>query len=261
MKYYIVVSSAGDTKVVVLPANWDNGSLNVCLSRLKTDAQGEFRGGVKIFTKINQDEYRKVTGLSYLSSNYASHPNFFRGDVLPEDWREQAIAVLTSGGWIDLLGWEDDLAKLVDEQIDSAQMFDLMQAHMTGLDPVLELEAYDRWLYGEALAAQRKETEQSVSKEEQSVFTFLVDCQYKVWERHTVTVNADTYKEAKQRVINLAKNHPVSMDDGEPRLEMTFETLCETEELIEPENGKEATVQVMNYAPFNERKVLYENAK
>ena len=90
------------------------------------------------------------------------------------------------------------------------QMFDLMQAHMTGLDPVLELEAYDRWLYGEALAAQRKETEQSVSKEEQSVFTFLVDCQYKVWERHTVTVNADTYEEAKQRVINLAKNHPVS---------------------------------------------------
>ena len=141
------------------------------------------------------------------------------------------------------------------------QMFALMQAHMTGLDPVLELEAYDRWLYGEALAAQRKETEQSVSKEEQSVFTFLVDCQYKVWERHTVTVNADTYEEAKQRVINLAKNHPVSMDDGEPGLEMTFETLYETEELIEPENGKEATVQVMNYAPFSERKVLYENAK
>ena len=136
-----------------------------------------------------------------------------------------------------------------------------MQAHMTGLDPVLELEAYDRWLYGEALAAQRKETEQSVSKEEQSVFTFLVDCQYKVWERHTVTVNADTYEEAKQRVINLAKNHPVSMDDGEPGLEMTFETLYETEELIEPENGKEATVQVMYYAPFSERKVLYENAK
>lgn len=96
---------------------------------------------------------------------------------------------------------------------------------------------------------------------EQSVFTFLVDCQYKVWERHTVTVNADTYEEAKQRVINLAKNHPVSMDDGEPGLEMTFETLYETEELIEPENGKEATVQVMNYAPFSERKVLYENAK
>jgi hypothetical protein len=120
MKYYIVVSSAGDTKVVVLPANWDNGSLNVCLSRLKTDAQGEFRGGMKIFTEINQDEYRKVTGDSYLSSNYASHPNFFRGDILPEDWREQAMAVLTSGGWIDQLGWEDDLAKLVDEQIDSA---------------------------------------------------------------------------------------------------------------------------------------------
>ena len=120
MKYYIVVSSAGDTKVVVLPANWDNGSLNVCLSRLKTDAQGEFRGGMKIFTEINQDEYRKVTGDSYLSSNYASHPNFFRGDILPEDWREQAMAVLTSGGWIDQLGWEDDLAKLVAEQIDSA---------------------------------------------------------------------------------------------------------------------------------------------
>jgi hypothetical protein len=51
------------------------------------------------------------------------------------------------------------------------------------------------------------------------------------------------------------------MDDGEPGLEMTFETLYETEELIEPENGKEATVQVMNYAPFSERKVLYENAK
>lgn len=100
-----------------------------------------------------------------------------------------------------------------------------------------------------------------VSLREQSVFTFLVDCQYKVWERHTVTVNADTYEEAKQRVINLAKNHPVSMDDGEPGLEMTFETLYETEELIEPENGKEATVQVMNYAPFSERKVLYENAK
>ena len=254
MKYYIVVSSAGDTKVVVLPANWDNGSLNVCLSRLKTDAQGEFRGGMKIFTEINQDEYRKVTGDSYLSSNYASHPNFFRGDILPEDWREQAMAVLTSGGWIDQPSWWTN-------RLIQPQMFDLMQAHMTGLDPVLELEAYDRWLYGEALAAQRKETEQSVSKEEQSVFTFLVDCQYKVWERHTVTVNADTYEEAKQRVINLAKNHPVSMDDGEPGLEMTFETLYETEELIEPENGKEATVQVMNYAPFSERKVLYENAK
>ena len=68
------------------------------------------------------------------------------------------------------------------------------------------------------------------SKEEQSVFTFLVDCQYKVWERHTVTVNADTYEEAKQRVINLAKNHPVSMDDGEPGLEMTFENSLRTEE-------------------------------
>ena len=55
MKYYIVVSSAGDTKVVVLPANWDNGSLNVCLSRLKTDALGEFRGGMKIFKEIHQD--------------------------------------------------------------------------------------------------------------------------------------------------------------------------------------------------------------
>lgn len=79
MKYYIVVSSAGDTKVVVLPANWDNGSLNVCLSRLKTDAQGEFRGGMKIFTEINQDEYRKVTGDSYLSSNYASIQIFLEG--------------------------------------------------------------------------------------------------------------------------------------------------------------------------------------
>lgn len=269
MVYYSLLSVTGERKNIAIPSSEFLEIAKVLAFRNKTkglpylmESDGfvlnESQAGndlhkVVSATEISQSKYRQATGTSYLDSGYAKKKNIFKG-TMPEDWREKAMSVLVSGTWQDQFGRNDDIAKLVDGQIDNLSLLSLMWEHMTALDPILMLEAYDRWLYGEAIAVERP------TKKETEFFSFIVDCQYKVWERHFVTVEATDYEVAKQRVIEMAKNHPVSMDDGLPGMEISFETLSETEELIDPVPGGEGTVQVMTDAPVHNREILYDNA-
>ena len=133
---------------------------------------------------------------------------------------------------------------MVEGEIDSLPML--------GLDPILELEAIDRWLYGESI---RDNEKQNLAKQ---TFSFQIDWKCKIWLRHTVTIEANSLQEAQKRVIELAKNHPISMDDGELGLEVCFEPLYESEQIIEP-SPNESTVIVMNANSLDGEDILYEN--
>lgn len=272
MKYYKFTSGTGEIKWVALPSEiFLTQAIHLVFRDEKkglpfkledecfiyTPSENNCSEGERVasFVEIGQDDYRKITGQSHLYSPYSERECYFKGK-LPENWYEIVSEELTSGGWIDQIGWENDFAKMVEGEIDSLPLLKLLWDNMFGLDPILELEAIDRWLYGESIRNNDKQIEkQNCAKQN---FSFQIDCKSKIWLRHTVTIEANSLQEAQNRVIELAKNHPISMDDGELGLEVCFEPLYESEQIIEP-SPNESTVIVMNANSLDGEDILYEN--
>lgn len=103
--------------------------------------------------ELSQEEYRKLTGDIYEADYYYRNENepYYEGE-LPEDWEEQAQKVLLpDSSWCDHFGYEGDWCKVVDGEIDCYDAFVAMIDLMEGVDPELQLEAYDRWIYAHAL--------------------------------------------------------------------------------------------------------------
>lgn len=279
MKYYKFTSYLGEVKLAAVPTeellftamrlvfrDKEKGlpfkDVNGGFQYTETDSNIEKSNSVKSVEEISQDEYRHSTGTSHMCSCYAKRDCYFKED-LPEDWLQKAMSTLTSGGWANQFGWENDLSKVVDGEIDSLELLNLMWNNMFGLDPILELEALDRWLYGTAIESEKHNKDLSeiakIKRENKQMHSFLIDCHYKIWVRHTVEITSENYEKAKERAIELAKNHPVSLDDGEQGVEVSLEPLYDTEKLVEPTEDYES-VQVMTNesSPFK-REILYKN--
>lgn len=103
--------------------------------------------------ELSQDEYRKLTGDIYEADYYYRNGNEpYYEDELPEDWEEKAQEILLPDSyWCDQFGYEGDWSKVVSDEIDSYNPFVAMIDLMQGVDPELQLEAYDRWIYAHAL--------------------------------------------------------------------------------------------------------------
>lgn len=103
--------------------------------------------------ELSQKEYRKLTGdISKADYYYRNEAESYYEGELPEDWEEQAQKVLLPDSfWCDTFGYEGDWCKVVDGEIDTEYMFSTMLELMEGVDPELQLEAYDRWIYAHAL--------------------------------------------------------------------------------------------------------------
>lgn len=108
--------------------------------------------------ELTQKEYQKLTGGIEKTDYYLRNADepYYMGEM-PEDWFETSQVVLLGvSHWNDHFGWEDDYAKVVDGQIDNENVFYTMLDLMQGVDPVLELESYDRWIYAHALESMGK---------------------------------------------------------------------------------------------------------
>lgn len=103
--------------------------------------------------ELSQAEYRKLTGGIEKADYYHRNDEPYFDGELPEDWEEKAQQILLPDSyWCDQFGYEGDWYKVVDGQIDNENMFYTMVELMQGVDPELQVEAYDRWIYGNAMA-------------------------------------------------------------------------------------------------------------
>lgn len=273
MNYYSLTNQEGKEKLVAIPsAEYLWMAMTLAFRKREQNLpfhynedgtftlDKDFTIPVMKATEISQEEFRQQTqATTWEDSYFAQFDCIFDGEELPENWHEKSMNILSGSSWVNEFGWEDDLAKFVDGEIDSENMCIMFWKHMSDIDPVLELEANDRWLYGSALKAEQEAKEAQEATPKTETFTFLVECKYKVWERHTVEIEATSYEEAKARVINIAANNPVGMTDNEPGIEVSFETLNETEELVDPQEDGAATIQVMTPGKVSDREILYEN--
>ncbi|MGZ2609432.1 hypothetical protein [uncultured Bacteroides sp.] len=94
-------------------------------------------------------------------------------------------------------------------------------------------------------------------------FEYKVDLHINVWQRVDVSVKADTKEEADAMIIKLAKEAPLSLDNGDENIERSVdEYLCDTESLLDS-TTKTSTVQVYDadcYI-FETKNALYTNLK
>lgn len=103
--------------------------------------------------ELSQEEYHKLTGGIEKADYYHRNDEPYYEGELPEDWEDKAQQILLPDSyWCDQFGYEGDWCKVVNNQIDSENMFYTMLELMQGVDPELQVEAYDRWIYGNALA-------------------------------------------------------------------------------------------------------------
>lgn len=164
MRYYKFTSTNGEIKIAAVPSEelllWAKclifrESSTLPFDSIEDDALqsvesiAEAAKVVEII-EISQSEYRLKTGDSADSCHYAERPEYFRGE-LPENWEEVAMKELTSSCWIDQFGWNNDMCKVINGEIDSLDLMRDMWDFMFGIDPELYLEAWNRWLYGIAL--------------------------------------------------------------------------------------------------------------
>jgi hypothetical protein len=108
--------------------------------------------------EVSQDEYRKQTGGIEKACYYYRNDNepYYEGE-LPESWYEEAqTELLPVSYWCDQFGYEDDMCKVLEDFINNFNMFETMVGMMQGVDPELEVEAYDRWIYAHALESMGK---------------------------------------------------------------------------------------------------------
>lgn len=74
-------------------------------------------------------------------------------------------------------------------------------------------------------------------------FNYKVQLYVKVWQEVELTVNAQSKEEADAMVIQTAKDHPLSLDNGDENIEINNTIyLCDTESLVD--NINEHSVEV-----------------
>ncbi len=93
-------------------------------------------------------------------------------------------------------------------------------------------------------------------------FNYKVQLYVKVWQEVGLTMKAHSQKEADALMIQLAKDQPLSLDNGNDNIEiMNTEYLCNTESLVD--NTDKHTVEVYRDTCGNRilKNVLYTNVK
>jgi hypothetical protein len=93
-------------------------------------------------------------------------------------------------------------------------------------------------------------------------FNYKVQLYVKVWQEVELTVKAHSQKKADAMMIQLAKDQPLSLDNGNDNIEiMNTKYLCDTESLVD--NTDKQTVEVYRNTCGGRilENVLYTNAK
>lgn len=94
-------------------------------------------------------------------------------------------------------------------------------------------------------------------------FEYKIDLHIEVWQRTALSVHAKTKEEADVLVIELAKETPLSLDNGNSNVSVEgTEYLCDTESLLES-TTKRPTVEVYdeNNETYEPQYALYTNIK
>lgn len=94
-------------------------------------------------------------------------------------------------------------------------------------------------------------------------FEYKVDLHINIWQRVDVDVQANTKKEADAMIIRLAKETPLSLDNGNEKIQRSVdEYLCDTESLLES-TATTPTVEVYDAdcGIFETKNALYTNLK
>lgn len=95
------------------------------------------------------------------------------------------------------------------------------------------------------------------------IFGYKVDLHINIWQRVDVLVHAGTKEEADARIIELVKETPLSLNNGDENIERSVdEYLCDTESLLES-TATTPTVEVYDAdcATFETKNALYTNLK
>lgn len=95
------------------------------------------------------------------------------------------------------------------------------------------------------------------------IFGYKVDLHINVWQRVDVLVHAGTKEEADARIIELVRETPLSLDNGDGNIERSVdEYLCDTESLLES-TSTTPTVEVYDAdcGIFETKNALYTNLK
>lgn len=95
------------------------------------------------------------------------------------------------------------------------------------------------------------------------IFEYKVDLHINVWQRVDVEVQAHSKEEADAMIIKLAKEAPLSLDNGDENIQRCVdEYRCDTESLIES-TTKTPTVEVYDADcdNFETKNALYTNLK
>lgn len=95
------------------------------------------------------------------------------------------------------------------------------------------------------------------------IFGYKVDLHINVWQRVDVEVQANSKEEADAMIIKLAKEAPLSLDNGDKNIQRCVdEYRCDTESLIES-TAKTPTVEVYDADcdNFETKNALYTNLK
>lgn len=94
-------------------------------------------------------------------------------------------------------------------------------------------------------------------------FEYKVDLHINIWQRVDVDVQANTKKEADAMIIRLVKETPLSLDNGNEKIQRSVdEYLCDTESLLES-TATTPTVEVYDAdcGIFETKNALYTNLK
>ena len=94
-------------------------------------------------------------------------------------------------------------------------------------------------------------------------FEYKVDLHIYVWQRVDVLVHAGTKEEADTRIIELVKETPLSLNNGDENIERSVdEYLCDTESLLEStETTPTVEVYDADCGIFETKNALYTNLK
>lgn len=93
-------------------------------------------------------------------------------------------------------------------------------------------------------------------------FNYKVQLYVKVWQEVELTVKAHSQKEADMMMIQLAKDQPLSLDNGNDNIEiMNTEYLCDTESLVDDTDNHTVEVYRNTCGSCVLENALYTNAK
>lgn len=103
---------------------------------------------VKSYSKITKAEFIENKGECH---DYKEREDYFAGE-LPKNWYEIANETFLNNGLLDQLAANDDLQRVIDDDLYEYSHIGLIWDYMYGCDPVQYLENWSRYLYGVAMA-------------------------------------------------------------------------------------------------------------